>query len=67
MNIATFLYLKTGHNIFKPQLKADGGQINSSSVVDLSPSIHADEIHIGPRGGRYRIDARGRKVYLKVA
>ena len=66
MNIATFLYLKTGHNIFKPQLKADGAQIDSSSVVDLSPSINAD-IHIGPRGGKYRIDARGRKVYLKVA
>ena len=67
MNIATFLYLKTGHNIFKPQLKADGAQIDSSSVMDLSPSINADDIHIGPRGGRYRIDARGRKVYLKVA
>ena len=67
MNIATFLYLKTGHNIFKPQLKADCAQINSSSVVDLSPSINADDIYIGPRGGKYRIDARGRKVYLKVA
>ena len=67
MNIATFLYLKTGQNIFKPQLGANGAQIDSSSVVNLSPSIHADDIHIGPRGGRYRIDARGRKVYLKVA
>ena len=67
MNIATFLYLKTGHNIFKPQLKADVAQIDPSSVVDLSESIISDDIHIGPRGGRYRIDARGRKVYLKVA
>ena len=68
MNIATFLYLKTGHNIFKPQLKADVAQIEPlSSVVDLSASINSDAIHIGPRGGKYRIDARGRKVYLKVA
>ena len=55
MNIATFLYLKTGHNIFKPQVKVDAHQYTS------------DDVHIGPRGGKYRFDARGRKVYLKSA
>ena len=25
------------------------------------------EIHIGPKGGLYRIDAKGRKVYLKAS
>ena len=55
MNIATFLYLKTGHNIFKPQEKVE------------APQYTSDEVHIGPRGGKYRFDARGRKVYLKSA
>ncbi|WP_226425679.1 hypothetical protein [Synechococcus sp. MU1617] len=27
----------------------------------------ADVIHIGPRGGRYKVDAKGRKVYLKAS
>ena len=26
-----------------------------------------DVIHIGPRGGRYKVDANGRKVYLKAS
>ncbi len=55
MNIATFLYLKTGHNIFKPQEKVE------------APQYTSDDVHIGPRGGKYRFDARGRKVYLKSA
>ena len=67
MNIATFLYLRTGRNIFKPQAKADFTQIASSPVVALSSPIDSEEIHIGPRGGRYRFDELGRKVYLKAA
>ena len=27
----------------------------------------SDVIHIGPRGGRYKIDANGRKIYLKAS
>jgi|TARA_X000000368_G_scaffold407808_1_gene387671 hypothetical protein len=30
-------------------------------------SDQASAIHKGPRGGFYRIDAKGRKVYLKAA
>ena len=67
MSIATFLYLRTGRNIFKPQAKADVTQIAFSPVVALSSPIDSEEIHIGPRGGRYRIYARGRRVCLKVA
>ena len=67
MSIATFLYLKTARNIFKLQTKADITQIAFSPVVALSSPIDSEEIHIGPRGGRYRFDALGRKVYLKVA
>ncbi|QNI99663.1 hypothetical protein SynA1562_00824 [Synechococcus sp. A15-62] len=29
-----------------------------------SPS---DVIHIGPRGGRYKVDSKGRKIYLKAS
>ncbi|WP_255444789.1 hypothetical protein [Synechococcus sp. PROS-U-1] len=27
----------------------------------------SDVLHIGPRGGRYKVDAKGRKVYLKAS
>lgn len=67
MSIATFLYLKTARNIFNPQEKADVTEIASLPAVALSSPIDSEEIHIGPRGGRYRFDALGRKVYLKVA
>ena len=67
MSIATFLYLETARNIFKPQAKAYVTQIAFSPLVALSPLIKSKEIHIGPRGGRYRFDALGRKVHLKVA
>ena len=26
----------------------------------------SEVIHIGPRGGRYKVDSKGRKVYLKA-
>ena len=67
MRNATFLYLKTGHNIFKPRVTADIPQIPSSPVVSLSSPADSDAIHIGPRGGKYRLDTRGRKIYLKAA
>ena len=34
------------------------------------PTVRADqvaEIHIGPKGGLYRIDANGKKLYLKAS
>jgi hypothetical protein len=27
----------------------------------------SDVIHIGPRGGRYKVDANGRKIYVKAS
>jgi len=67
MSIATFLFLRTGRNIFKPQVKADITQIDSPKVVAISSMSDSGEIHVGPRGGKYRFDAHGRKVYLKSA
>ena len=67
MSIATFLFLRTGRNIFKPQVKADITQIDSPKVVAMSCMYDPGEIHIGPRGGKYRFDAYGRKIYLKSA
>ena len=29
--------------------------------------VDSETIHIGPRGGRYRLDEAGRKIYLKAA
>ena len=67
MRIATFLYLKTGRNIFKPRVSVDIPHNPSLPVVSLSSPADSDAIHIGPRGGKYRFDARGRKIYLKAA
>ena len=77
MRIADFLYRKLGLNIFKaaPHLRAQTSDVSAAAVVeqeDLAPPIpmntsQADVIHIGPRGGRYKVDAKGRKIYLKAS
>ena len=77
MRIADFLYRKLGLNIFKaaPHLRTQTTEIPAPSEVDPEPSkpptplntSTTDVIHIGPRGGRYKVDANGRKVYLKAS
>ena len=77
MRIADFLYRKLGLNIFKaaPHLQTQTQDISASPVVEaerLEPPTPintslSDVIHIGPRGGRYKVDAKGRKVYLKAS
>jgi len=71
VNIANFLYRTTGRNIHKPVAPAV-----VRSVAELTRSLSAlnsgqpgneSVIHIGPRGGRYRLDEKGRKVYLRAA
>ena len=77
MRIADFLYRKLGLNIFKaaPHLRTQKPEIPASIEVEpesLEPPTpinlsSTDVIHIGPRGGRYKVDANGRKVYLKAS
>ena len=77
MRIADFLYRKLGMNIFKaaPHLRTRTPEIPAPIEVDpesLEPptpinTSSTDVIHIGPRGGRYKVDANGRKVYLKAS
>ena len=77
MRIADFLYRKLGLNIFKaaPHLRMHTPNIPVPAVVEQEPAeplsliktSTADVIHIGPRGGRYKVDAKGRKVYLKAS
>ena len=77
MRIADFLYRKLGLNIFKaaPHLRTQTPEIPAPIEVEpesLEPSTpinpsSTDVIHIGPRGGRYKVDANGRKVYLKAS
>ena len=76
MRIADFLYRKLGLNIFKaaPHLRIQTPEIPTPAKVEPEPlkpptSINAsiDVIHIGPRGGRYKVDAKGRKIYLKAS
>ena len=77
MRIADFLYRKLGLNIFKasPNLRSQSPEIPSPIEVDpehLEPptpinTLTTDVIHIGPRGGRYKVDAKGRKIYLKAS
>ena len=77
MRIADFLYRKLGLYIFKaaPHLRTQTPNIPVPAVVEQEPAESpspintsmADAIHIGPRGGRYKVDAKGRKVYLKAS
>ena len=77
MRIADFLYRKLGLNIFKaaPHLRTQTPEVPSPTEDEpelLEPptpinTSSTDVIYIGPRGGRYRVDANGRKVYLKAS
>ena len=77
MRIADFLYRKLGLNIFKaaPHLRTQTPEVPAPAEDEpklLEPptpinTSSTDVIYIGPRGGRYRVDANGRKVYLKVS
>ena len=77
MRIADFLYRKLGLNIFKaaPHLRTQTPEIPVPAEVEPEPlepptpinTSTTDVIHIGPRGGRYKIDANGRKIYLKAS
>ena len=77
MRIADFLYRKLRLNIFKaaPHLRTQTPEIPTTTEVEpgsLEPptpinTSTTDVIHIGPRGGRYKIDANGRKIYLKAS
>ena len=77
MRIADFLYRKLGLNIFKaaPHLRTQTPDVPAPAEDEpelLEPptpinTSSTDVIYIGPRGGRYRVDANGRKVYLKVS
>ena len=77
MRMANFLYRKLGLNIFKaaPHLRAVAPDVSAPSVVEPEErqpptsitTAPSDVIHIGPRGGRYKIDTEGRKVYLKAS
>lgn len=78
MRIADFLYRRFGINIYKaaPNLRAqslDQDEPTRSPIVSEQPDAStqsavstADVIHIGPRGGRYKLDSKGRKIYLKA-
>ena len=77
MRIADFLYRKLGLNIFKaaPHLRTHTPEIPAPAEVEPEPlepptpinTSTTDVIHIGPRGGRYKVDANGRKIYLKAS
>jgi len=77
MRMADFLYSKLGLNIFKaaPNLRtlmpdAPAPEVVQPADLEAPTPIHAstsDVIHIGPRGGRYKVDAKGRKIYLKAS
>ena len=78
MRIADFLYRRFGINIYKaaPNLRAHSlgqDEPTPSPIVSEHPDAStqpaasmSDVIHIGPRGGRYKVDSKGRKIYLKA-
>ena len=66
MRIATFLHLKTGRNIFKPVIPPATLVYPPLKAVEALKSMDPEAVYIGPRGGHYRLDAKGRKIYLKA-
>ena len=78
MRIADFLYRRLGLNIYKaaPNLRAQTHEHHTPALSQIAsekheaPLQHAapelDVIHIGPRGGRYKFDSKGRNIYLKA-
>ena len=77
MRIADFLYRKLGLNIFKaaPHLRTQTPEAPAPAEdePELLEPTHPDQsikrrcdFTSAPRGGRYKVDAKGRKVYLKA-
>ena len=77
MRIADFLYRKLGLNIFKaaPHLRTQTPEVpalaeDEPELLEQPTPINSsrtDVIHISLRGGRHKVDANGRKVYLKAS
>ena len=65
-SIASFVYRTTGRWIFKPQTQSQA--INHKPTLSVRENTAKTDddskIHIGKRGGKYRLDANGKKVYL---
>ena len=47
------------------QSSEDPSQSLKQRTIQAVASADPDPIHKGPRGGLYRLDARGRKIYLR--
>ena len=77
MRMAGLLSRQLGLHIFKaaPNLKTQTPEIpapaeDETKLLEQPTPFNTsstDVIHIGPRGGRYKVDANGRKVYLKAS
>ena len=46
------------------QASADPSHSLKERTIQVVESADPDPIHKGPRGGLYRLDAKGRKIYL---
>ena len=73
MSFAEFLYQQTGWDALLPLIALKSVKSAHPKPQSLSPltvvasEVDVEAIHIGPRGGKFRFDAKGRKVYLKTA
>ena len=47
------------------QMAADDSQSLKERTLQAVASDQHDLVHKGPRGGLYRLDANGRKIYLR--
>ncbi len=47
------------------QIAADDSQSLKERTLQAVASDQHDLVHKGPRGGLYRLDANGRKIYLR--
>ena len=65
-SIASYIYRTTGRWIFKPQSSKQITNQNPTLTVPENTVKTNDEskIYTGKRGGKYRLGANGKKIYL---
>ncbi len=56
-------YRQSGHSHEEALVKAEELRLRNEKWRNEQPSFSRDEVRVGPRGGRYRINSKGRKVY----
>lgn len=56
-------YRQTGSSHEEALIKAEELRLRNIEYRNTMPAYKGDGVQVGPRGGRYRINSKGRKAY----